>query len=49
MPMTIAYAYGIAGKMEPSNKRFKQIVDSAPSAAETADTFVGMARTALGL
>ena len=49
MALMIADAYGIAGKMEASNKRFKQIVDRAPSAAETADPLVGMARTALGL
>ena len=49
MALMIADAYGIAGKVEASNKRFKQIVDRAPSAAETADPFVGMARTALGL
>ena len=49
MALMIADAYGIAGKVEDSNKRFKQIVDRAPSAAETADPFVGMARTALGL
>ena len=49
MALMIADAYGIAGKMEASNKRFKQIVGRAPSAAETADPFVGMARTALGL
>ena len=49
MALMIADAYGIAGKVEDSNKRFKQIVDRAPSAAETADPFIGMARTALGL
>ena len=49
MALMIADAYGIAGKVEASNKRFKQIVDRAPSAAETADPFEGMARTALGL
>ena len=49
MALMIADAYGVAGKMEASNKRFKQIVDRAPSAAETADPLVGMARTALGL
>ena len=49
MALMIADAYGIAGKMEASNKRFKQIVDLAPSATETADPFVGMALTALGL
>ena len=49
MALMIADAYGIAGKVEDSNKRFKQIVDRAPSAAETADPFVGMARIALGL
>ena len=49
MALMIADAYGIAGKVEASNKRFKQIVDRAPSAAEAADPFVGMARTALGL
>ena len=49
MALMIADAYGIAGKVEASNKRFKQIVDRAPPAAETADPFVGMARTALGL
>lgn len=49
MALMIADAYGISGKVEDSNKRFKQIVDRAPSAAETADPFVGMARTALGL
>ena len=49
MALMIADAYGIAGKVEDSNKRFKQIVDRAPYAAETADPFVGMARTALGL
>ncbi len=49
MALMIADAYGITGKVESSNKRFKQIVDRAPSAAETADPFVGMARTALGL
>ena len=49
MALMIADAYGIAGKVEASNKRFKQIVDRAPSTAETADPFVGMARTALGL
>ena len=49
MALMIADAYGITGKVETSNKRFKQIVDRAPSAAETADPFVGMARTALGL
>ena len=49
MALMIADAYGIAGKVEDSNKRFNQIVDRAPSAAETADPFVGMARTALGL
>lgn len=49
LALMIADAYGIAGKVEDSNKRFKQIVDRAPSAAETADPFVGMARTALGL
>jgi len=35
--------------VEASNRRFKQIVDRAPSAVETADPFVEMARTALGL
>ena len=49
MALMIADAYGIAGKMEASNKRFKQIVDRAPSSAEPADPFVEMARTALGL
>ena len=49
MALMIADAHGIAGNMEASNKRFKQIVDRAPSALETADPFVGMARTALGL
>ena len=49
MALMIADAYGIAGKVEASNKRFKQIVDRAPSAVETADPFVEMARTALGL
>ena len=49
MALMIADAYGITGNVEASNKRFKQIVDRAPSAAETADPFVGMARTALGL
>ena len=49
MALMIADAYGIAGKMEASNKRFKQIVDRAPSGAETADPFVGMAQKALGL
>ena len=49
MALMIADAYGIAEKVEDSNKRFKQIVGRAPSAAETADPFVGMARTALGL
>ena len=49
MALMIADAYGIAGNMEASNKRFEQIVDRAPSALETADPFVGMARTALGL
>ena len=49
MALMIADAYGIAGKVEASNKRFKQIVDRAPSTVETADPFVGMARTALGL
>jgi hypothetical protein len=49
MALMIADAYGIAGNMEASNKRFKQIVDRAPSAVETSDPFVGMARTALGL
>ncbi len=49
MALMIADAYGIAGKVEASNKRFKQIVDRAPSSAEPADPFVGMARTALGL
>ena len=49
MALMIADAYGIAGKVEDSNKRFKQIVDRAPSAAETADPFVGMARAAVGL
>ena len=49
MALMIADAYGIAGKVEASDKRFRQIVDRAPSAAETADPFVGMARTALGL
>ena len=49
MALMIADAYGITGKVESSNKRFKQIVDRAPSPAETADPFVGMARTALGL
>ena len=49
MALMIADAYGIAGKVEDSNKRFKQIVDRAPSPAESADPFVGMARTALGL
>ena len=49
MALMIADAYGIAGNMAASNKRFKQIVDRAPSASETADPFVGMARTALGL
>ena len=48
MALMIADAYGIAGKVEASNKRFKQIVDRAPSAAETADPFTGMAQTALG-
>jgi hypothetical protein len=49
MALMIADAYGIAGKVEASNKRFKQIVDRAPAVEETADPFVGMARTALGL
>ena len=49
MALMIADAYGIAGNMAASNKRFKQIVDRAPSASETADPFVVMARTALGL
>ena len=49
MALMIADAYGIAGKVEASNKRFKQIVDRATSEVETADPFVGMARTALGL
>ena len=49
MALMIADAYGIAGKVEASNKRFKQIVDRAPSSAEPADPFVEMARTALGL
>tara|TARA_E500000178_G_scaffold11810_1_gene11515 strand:- start:91 stop:993 length:903 start_codon:yes stop_codon:yes gene_type:complete len=49
MALMIADAYGIAGNMAASNKRFEQIVDRAPSASETADPFVGMARTALGL
>ena len=49
MALMIADAYGIAGNMKASNKRFKQIVDRAPSATKTADPFVGMARTALGL
>ena len=49
MALMIADAYGIAGKVEASNKRFKQIVDRAPAVDETADPFVGMARTALGL
>ena len=48
MALMIADAYGIAGNMEASNKRFKQIVDRASSAVETADPFVGMARAALG-
>ena len=48
MALMIADAYGIAGKMEASNKRFKQIVDRAFSAVETADPFVGMARAAPG-
>ena len=49
MALMIADAYGIAGNIEASNKRFEQIVDRAPSTLETADPFVGMARTALGL
>ena len=49
MALMIADAYGIAGNMEASNKLFKRIVERAPSAVETADPFVGMARTALGL
>ena len=49
MALMIADAYGIAGNMEASNKRFKQIVDRAPSVSETSDPFVGIARTALGL
>ena len=49
MALMIADAYGIAGNMAASNKRFKQIVGRAPSASEIADPFVGMARTALGL
>lgn len=49
MALMIADAYGIAGNMEASNKRFKQIVDRAPSETEKKDPFVGMARTALGL
>jgi hypothetical protein len=48
MALMIADAYGIAGNIEASNKRFKQIVDRASSAVETADPFVGMARAALG-
>ena len=49
MALMIADAYGITGNMEASNKRFKQIVDRAPSETEKKDPFVGMARTALGL
>ena len=49
MALMIADAYGIAGNMEASNKRFKQIVDRAPSETEKKDPFVRMARTALGL
>ncbi len=49
MALMIADAYGITGDMEASNKRFKQIVDRAPSETEKKDPFVGMARTALGL
>jgi hypothetical protein len=49
MALMIADAYGIAGNMQASNKRFKQIVDRAPPVLETADPFVRMARTALGL
>ncbi len=49
MALMIADAYGIAGNMEASNKRFTQIVDRAPSETEKKDPFVGMARTALGL
>ena len=48
MALMIADAYGIAGNMKASNKRFKQIVDRAFSAVETADPFVGMARAAPG-
>ena len=49
MALMIADAYGITGNMEASNKRFKQIVDRAPSETQKKDPFVGMARTALGL
>nr|ADI16700.1 hypothetical protein [uncultured gamma proteobacterium HF0010_05D02] len=49
MALMIADAYGISGKVKASNKRFKQIVDRSSPAAGTADPFVGMARTALGL
>ena len=40
MALMIADAYGITGNMEASNKRFKQIVDRAPSETEKKDPFV---------
>ena len=48
MALMIADAYGIAGNMEASNKRFKQIVDRASGDIADNDPFVGMARAALG-
>ena len=47
MALMIADAYGIAGNMEASNKRFKQIVDRASGDIADDDPFVGMARAAL--
>ena len=48
MALMIADAYGIAGDIPASNKRFKQIVDRASRDIADDDPFVGMARAALG-
>jgi hypothetical protein len=48
MALMIADAYGIAGDIPASNKRFKQIVDRASGDIADDDPFVGMARAALG-
>ena len=49
MALIIADAYAVTGNIKSSTKRLGQIVERASSAAETADPFVGMARTALEL